>query len=195
VRTGLVLRSACLAQLTDEGAKTLADLGLKTVFDLRTAVEREEVPDRLAGAPGLEQVDALVVDFLTTLVGIPTESRELYRHLADVSGNGIVEVLEYLARPGALPALVHCHVGKDRTGILVALLLELLGVPRDEILPDYVASNAGLGSVAHTQVQAEVLAWTLEGLEERYGSTRGYLEAHGLTDETVEALRAALLEP
>ena len=130
-----------------------------------------------------------------TLYGLPTDPQELYRHLVDVSGDGIVEVLEYLARPDALPALVHCHVGKDRTGILVALLLELLGVTREEILPDYVASNAGLGSIAHTQVQAEVLAWTLAGLEERYGSTRGYLEAHGLTEETVTALRAALLEP
>ena len=195
VRTGLVLRTACLAQLTDEGAKTLADLGLRTVIDLRTALEREEVPDRLAGVPGLEEVVEVVVDFLGTLEGLPTDPQELYRHLVDVSGDGIVEVLDHLARPGALPALVHCHVGKDRTGILVALLLELLGVPREEILPDYVASNAGLGDIAYTQVQAEVLAWTLDGLDERYGSTRGYFEAHGLTHETVVALRAALLEP
>ena len=195
VRTGLVLRAAALAQLTDEGAKTLADLGLKTVIDLRTPLERVEQPDRIAGVPGLEQVAEVHVEFLKTLYGLPSDSRDLYQHLVDMSGDGIVEVLEYLARPDALPALVHCLVGKDRTGLFVALLLELLGVPRDAILADYVASNAGLGHVAHTMVQADVLTWTLRGLEDRYGGTRGYLEAHGLTDETVSALRAALIEP
>ena len=194
VRTGRVLRTAGLAQLTDEGAKTLADLGLRTVIDIRTPLERGEQPDRVAGVPGLEQVVEVHVEFLKTLYGLPSDSRDLYRHLVDRSGDGIVEVLEYLARPEALPALVHCLVGKDRTGLFVALLLELLGVPREAILKDYLASNLGLGRVAHTLVRADVLAWVLQGLEDRYGSTRGYLEAHGLTDETVTALRAALIE-
>ena len=194
VRTGRVLRTAGLAQLTDEGAKTLADLGLRTVIDIRTPLERGEQPDRVAGVPGLEQVVEVHVEFLKTLYGLPSDSRDLYRHLVDRSGDGIVEVLEYLARPDALPALVHCLVGKDRTGLFVALLLELLGVPREAILKDYLASNLGLGRVAHTLVRADVLTWALRGLEDRYGSTRGYLEAHGLTDETVTALRAALIE-
>jgi protein-tyrosine phosphatase len=194
IRTGRLIRAACLHQLTDDGARTLADLGLKTVIDLRTPLECEEQPNRVAGVPGLEDVVEIHVEFLKTLVDLPTTSEGLYRRLVEVSGPGIVEVLEYLARPNALPALVHCLVGKDRTGLLVALLLELLGVPRDVILADYVASNAGLGSVAYTTVHAEVLTWTLEGLEEQYGSTRGYLEAHGLTSETVTALRAALIE-
>jgi protein-tyrosine phosphatase len=193
IRTGRILRAACLYQLTDDGAKTLADLGLKTVIDLRTPQEREEQPDRLTGH-GLQAVAEVHIEFLKTLAGLPTTSRELYRYLVDVCGNGIVEALEYLARPDALPALVHCLVGKDRTGLLVALLLELLSVPRDAILADYIASNAGLGPVARTKVQADVLTWTLEGLTERYGSPRAYLDVHGLTDETVTALRAALIE-
>ena len=194
IRTGRVFRAACLNKLTDEGAKTLADLGLKTVIDLRTPQECDEQPDRVAGVPGLEAVTEVRIEFLDTLTGLPSNSQDLYRHLADVCGNGIVEVLEYLTRPDAMPALVHCLVGKDRTGLLVALLLDLLGVPRDAILADYVASNAGLGRVAHTMVQAEILTSTLEGLEDQYGSTHGYLEAHGLTDETVTALRNALIE-
>jgi protein-tyrosine phosphatase len=194
IRTGLVLRAACLHQLTDEGAKTLADLGLKTVIDLRTPRECREQPNRLTD-PGLQGVTEVHIEFLKSLVDLPGTSRELYRYLTDLCGNGIVEALEYLARPNALPALVHCLVGKDRTGLLVALLLELLSVPRDAILADYIASNAGLGPVARTQVQADVLDWTLEGLTERYGSPRAYLDAHGLTDETVAALQAALIEP
>lgn len=194
IRTGRLVRAACLNRLTDEGAKTLADLGLKTVIDLRTPLECEEQPNRLADVPGLESVVEVHVELLTTLADLPTTSEGLYRHLVDTCGPGIVEVLEYLARPGALPALVHCLVGKDRTGLLVALLLELLGVPRDVIFADYVASNAGLGSLGRTPVYVEVLKPTLEGLDERYGSTRGYLDAHGLTDETVVALRDALID-
>lgn len=193
VRTGRVLRAARLSRLTDEGANTLADLGLKTVIDIRTPEERDEEPDRVAGVPSLEEVAEARIELLTTLDGLPVTSRDLYRYLADSCGNSIVKVLECLAKPNALPALVHCHVGKDRTGLLIALLLELLDVPRELILADYIASNAGLGSAAYTTVHAEILTWTLEGLAERYGSTRGYLDAHGLTEETVSALRSALL--
>ena len=194
IRTGRIFRAACLNKLTDEGAKTLSDLGLKTVIDLRTPLECDEQPDRIAGVPGLEAVTEVRIEFLSTLLGLPGNSRDLYAHLANVCGNGIVEVLEYLARPDAMPTLVHCLVGKDRTGLLIALLLELLGVPRATILADYVASNAGLGGLAHTPVQVDILTWTLEGLDQRYGSPRAYLDAHGLTNETVTALRNALIE-
>jgi protein-tyrosine phosphatase len=194
IRTGRLVRAACLSRLTDEGAETLADFGLKTVIDLRTPLECGEQPNRLAGAPGLGSVVEVHIELLKTLADLPVTSADLYRHLVDTCGPGIVEVLEYLARPGALPALVHCLVGKDRTGLLVALLLELLGVPRNVIVADYLASNAGLGSLARTPVHADVLTSTLEGLDERYGSTRGYLDAHGLRDETAVALRDALIE-
>jgi protein-tyrosine phosphatase len=198
VRTGRIFRAACLASLTPAGAKTLADLGLKTVIDLRTPIEREQQPNRVAGAAGLEDVAEVRVEVLKTLAELdelpPGDSKALYRYLVDTCAPGFVTVLEYLARPDALPALVHCLVGKDRTGLLVALLLELLDVPRETIQTDYIASNAGLGNLAHTPVHADVLAWTLEGLDERYGSPRGYLDAHGLRPETVDALRGALLE-
>jgi len=79
IRTGLVLRAACLHQLTDEGAKTLADLGLKTVSGLRTPQECEEQPDRLdrLTGPGLQEVAEVHIEFLKTLAGLPTTSREL----------------------------------------------------------------------------------------------------------------------
>lgn len=193
VRSRAVLRAACLSGLTERGASTLEELGLRTVIDLRTPPEREAEPDRVAGMPGLEDVHELRIEVLGTLHGLPAGYMPLYRHLVDHCGDGIVEVLEYLARPGTLPALVHCMVGKDRTGLTVALLLELLGVPREEIIADYVASNAGLGGEAHTTVYAEVMQQTLAWLDEEHGSPLGYLAAHGLTQQTVNALQAALL--
>jgi protein-tyrosine phosphatase len=193
VRTGLVLRSACLSELTAEGAHMLAGLGLRTVIDLRTPLERQEEPNRLNAMPELADVREVRVELLATLNDLPDTSAALYRHLVQHCGPGIVAVLEELARPGALPALVHCLVGKDRTGLTFALLLDLLGVDRATIVADYLASNPGLGSKAHTQVQAEVMEATLADLDGRYGSPQGYLVEHGLADVTVKALRAALL--
>lgn len=193
VRQGLVLRSACLSGLTAQGVRTLADMGLRTVIDLRTPLERQEEPNRLAGVPELLSVREVHVELLATLSDLPDTSAGLYRHLVDRCGPGIVEVFDALAQPGALPALVHCLVGKDRTGLTVALLLDLLGVDRAAIIEDYVASNAGLGDVARTQVQAEVMEATLADLDDRYGSPQGYLVEYGLTDATVAALRGALL--
>ena len=194
VRRGRVLRSAALDRLTPTGAGALADLGLRTVFDLRTQEERDEAPSRIALAPGLTEVDVVVVDYLGTLDDLPAGPMELYLHLVERSALGIVEVFEYLARPEATPALVHCTAGKDRTGLTIALLLELLGVPRPVIVADYVASNTGLLGHLRTSVSTELMENTLAALDRLHGSPLGYLEAHGLSGATVETLRDGLLE-
>lgn len=192
VRSGMVLRAACLSRLTEQGAQTLTDLGVRTIIDLRTPLERLEEPNRLAGNEDLG-VRELHVELLETLWDLPETSMELYQHLIDRCGTGIVEVLEYLTQPDSTPALVHCMVGKDRTGLTVALLLDLLGVPRETIVADYMASNAGLGDEVRTLVRADVLEHTLAGLDEKYGSPLAYLTAHGLTPEAIDALRSVLL--
>jgi protein-tyrosine phosphatase len=194
VRRGRVLRSAVLSRLTPAGADRLADLGVRTVIDLRTKEERDESPSRIARAPQLAAVHEIVVDYLGTLDDLPAGQMDLYLHLIDRCGAGIVTVLDLLAGPDATPALVHCTAGKDRTGLTIALLLELLGVPRAAIVADFAASNTGLIGVIRTHVSAELMQTTLAVLDERYGSPRGYLAAHGLTDATVDTLRSVLLE-
>lgn len=193
VRRGRVLRSAALDKLTPEGARTLAGLGVRTVFDLRTEDERAEAPSRLSHAE-LATVSVVVVDYLGTLDDLPGDQTAMYLHLVERSATGIVSLLEQLGRPDAAPALVHCTAGKDRTGLTVALLLDLLGLPRETIVADYVASNTGLLGFIRTAISAELLESTFAVLDQRYGSPRGYLEAHGLTDATVDALRADLLD-
>jgi protein-tyrosine phosphatase len=193
VRRGRVLRSAALDQLTPDGARTLAGLGVRTVFDLRTREEREQAPSRLSAAPELAAVDVVVFDYLGTLADLPAGQMEMYLHLVERSASGIVSLFEYLGRPGAAPALVHCTAGKDRTGLTIALLLELLGVPRAAIVADYVASNTGLLGRIRTNVSAELMESTLDWLDRCYGSPHGYLDAHGLTEATVDALRTELL--
>ena len=57
----------------------------------------------------------------------------------------LTEAIEVLAAPGALPAVIHCSAGKDRTGVLSALILAFLGVPDETIVEDYALSAAAMG--------------------------------------------------
>jgi protein-tyrosine phosphatase len=118
-----------------------------------------------------------------------------------------------LARADRLPVLVHCAAGKDRTGLLVALLLEALGVPRDIVIAEYALtgvlrpnrvaayarvfadSGVDLANIAILfDTPADAMAGTLGGLDAEFGSVTAYLRHQcGLTPRELEALRANLL--
>jgi protein-tyrosine phosphatase len=162
VVTGLAYRSDQLSGITSEDMAKLAALNCKVDYDLRTAAERDKRPDELP--PGVEYV------WLNVLADAPQASpAQLEKLLRDppqaneVLGNGQVEAAfvkayrEFVSLPSAktefgklfrglaershLPAFFHCTTGKDRTGWAAAALLELLGVPRDIIMADYLHSN------------------------------------------------------
>ncbi len=162
VATGLAYRSDQLSGITPEDMAKLAAFNFKVDYDLRTAAERDKRPDELP--PGVENV------WLNVLADSPQSGpAQLEKLLRDppqankVLGNGQVEAAfkqayrEFVSLPSAktefgrlfrglaersqLPALFHCTTGKDRTGWAAAALLELLGVPRDIIMADYLRSN------------------------------------------------------
>jgi protein-tyrosine phosphatase len=205
VRPGRLYRSATLTLLTPEGATALGKLGLRTVIDLRDPAEVAHWPAALHD---------LELD-LVNLPMLPQDANhrndplpQIYLLIADTAGPALVAVIRRLLAPGALPALVHCAVGKDRTGVTVAVLLELLGVPEEEILADYLASNPGLGlhegpveyldEEGNVRVsnpaQVELLVSVLARIRERHGSVEAYLLASGLTAEELGALREALAD-
>jgi protein-tyrosine phosphatase len=162
VRTGLLFRSTDLSRLDDDGAAALAGLGIRTVFDLRTAGERTGRPDRLP--PGSEHV---VLDVLRDSRAMTPADMEPVladpANAATILGNGRAEqffvdayrefvelpsarvayagLFAELARPERRPALVHCTTGKDRTGWAVAALLLTLGVPEELVLEEYLRSG------------------------------------------------------
>ena len=133
----------------------------------------------------------------------------MYVFMADVAGPPIVACLRRLLEPGALPALVHCAVGKDRTGITVAVLLDVLGVDRRTIDADYVLSNTGLGLLGEPvhyldefgvdrisrPVHPVLLELFLDRVTARHGSTAGFLRAHGLTGAELEQVRRLFTRP
>ena len=119
-----------------------------------------------------------------------------------------------LAEPGALPAVYHCHGGKDRTGLISALLLSIAGVPREAIAEDYALSAVyeidaffasgvldGLSPDEYTVVDfqrdycpPEAMLATLQHLDAQYGGPVEYLRATGVTNVEIETLQTALLD-
>jgi len=162
VARGLVYRSNQLAHISPEDMEAIAGLNLKVDYDLRTAAEKDALPDELP--PGVEYV---WLDVLADLPGAgPAELEKLMADKeaanAELGGGKAAEMFgesyrEFVSLPSAkaefrklflglgdqeqLPALFHCTTGKDRTGWAAAALLSLLGVPKDVIMEDYLRSN------------------------------------------------------
>ena len=236
VATGLAYRSDQLSGITPEDMAKLATLGFKVDYDLRTAAERDKRPDELP--PGVEYV------WLNVLADAPQASpAQLEQLLRDppqaneVLGNGQVEAAfieayrEFVSLPSArtefgrlfrglaershLPALFHCTTGKDRTGWAAAALLELLGVPRDIIMADYLRSNetiipkyqdaiaafiAAGGEPAIPEailgVQEAYLNASFDEMETQYGTIENYFaEGLGIDADGQQTLRGVYLGP
>ena len=137
-----------------------------------------------------------------------------YQEIVRDAGHQILAALEVLAAPDALPAVFHCTAGKDRTGVLSAIVLSLLGVDEPTVVADYALSGAAM-----QRLRAKLIAKYPEGREtienidevfsaepaqmellldhvrEHYGSVGAYVEGLGAERGLIEGLRAALLEP
>ncbi|MHA6760450.1 tyrosine-protein phosphatase [Streptacidiphilus sp. PAMC 29251] len=232
VSLGLLYRSASLCELGPDGAARLAALGLRTVVDLRSAEEAVYWPNQrhgldfeLVSLPTLPPyeapaqlaeaaADADEARAAAAPTGNPdTAAAEgeglegMYAFMAETAGPPIVACIRRLIAPDALPALVHCAVGKDRTGVTIAVILSALGVDTADIAADYALSNAGLGLLdgpvfyldehgaerPSRPVHAALLALFLGRVHTRHGTTAGFLHHHGLSAEELERLRGLLV--
>jgi protein-tyrosine phosphatase len=208
-----VIRSDAPLRLGDRGRAALADLGVRTAVDMREPIERGLDPADLDGLGiDLRHQPILGEDFdMNTTMGLD----ELYRHLLEHRGANLTAAVRVLSEPAVVPTLFFCSAGKDRTGLVSALVLGALGVPDDAIVADYShteknmrgafrdalvarAIAAGINEQelavkvgAPPAVMRDVLAW----LRERYGGAAGYLRHNGLTQGELEALRRRLVEP
>ena len=211
-----LVRSGALHELTPAGMDALRDHGVRTIVDFRSAVERDlhPTPDlsghgiAVVGAPVFEN-DALP-DSLARRDRYPGHAA-IYRDFLTMGGDAWRALCETIAA-NAGGVLFHCSVGKDRTGVAAALLLELAGVPDDRIVADYARSAPELAPVLEERAASfqkrgisphigrlmmdappEAMEATLAFLRGRWGSAAGYLGAIGLDAATVAAVRARLL--
>lgn len=218
VRWGRVYRSGRLDGLSPDDVAVLRSLDLSLVYDLRSARERDAAPDTVPslhvpliaeGSPDSFGLDRIVdhasgVDVLV----------EMNLALLERSGAEIGAILFSLADRTRTPMLFHCTAGKDRTGLVAALLLDVLGVDREDVLDDYERSaldhrpaellasferfsgwdippEALAGLLAAPR---EVMSSVLDTLDDRYGGAERYLSEHGAIDRgAIEMIRRLLL--
>ncbi len=217
----MLYRSDSLHRLTEIGRAAFARLGITTVLDLRAHQEVREhawaPPSRWRGLarhlPLQENISVWSAMDPAELAH-PDFAAHHYRQIAASGMAALRAAIEALAAPGALPAVFHCAAGKDRTGVLAALILRLLGVPADTVADEYALSELGTarweaslaagnpddtqtawGYVPPAMLTAEkhtMLAF-LRQLDGEYGSVDGFARRALLSPETLGRLRAALL--
>ncbi len=216
IRWRTLFRADGLSALSERDRGTVRSLGVATVIDLRTTGELdrgrfpvEEIPVAFHHLPLLDEVPHPDAFELTPgLLGAQ------YTQMVDDAGPTIAEILRILARPGAHPAIVHCTAGKDRTGVLIAVLLGLLGIPEETIVADYALSAAAMTGLRRRLVERhpesrqlieradgvfsaapDNIAELLSVLRARYGSLDDYGRAIGVDAELVARLGDQLLDP
>ncbi|WP_344671242.1 tyrosine-protein phosphatase [Catenulispora yoronensis] len=215
VRARILLRGDALHRLDDEARALLADLTLRTVVDLREDFEARLSPDALDGT-GIAVLRMPVFRVTGDSFGkAPEELQSVYDHMVDECGPALAAAVAQVATAEAQPILVHCSAGKDRTGVVVAMVLSLLGVADDIIAEDYHLTSAflaeefthaveqlkaatGLGQRLNGQALAcppELILGALQRMRNSHGSIEGYLLAHGLTDAHITGLRTTLIDP
>jgi protein tyrosine/serine phosphatase len=208
-----VVRSDSVRKLDEAGWAALEAYGVRTVVDLRFAAEvdadgRLEVPVgvvhvSLLGEPGELQVDDDgEIDPLELTERVYRESLHRFRP----------NVAQAIAAVGRAPeggVVIHCGSGKDRTGVVVGVLLRLAGVEMEEVTGDYAVSERALAHELEAAVAADgadeprerafwaagapALLTVLAELERSDGGIRGYLLAGGATEEDLDLARARLL--
>ena len=219
-RLGGVVRSDNIRKLTDEGWRALADHGVQRIVDLRWPEELAE------DQPRDVEIEVVHVSVLGPVFDAEYVA-ELDAHLAsvdDVADHYAWSYVEFLERyrdqfGSAFAAVadangtvvVHCMGGKDRTGLVSALLLRLAGVPHAAIGEDYAVTAANLEPSTSRWIPAiadevERAKWeklkdtpagamvrVVQEIEARYGDVASYLRAAGLTDEQLDLLRERLV--
>jgi protein-tyrosine phosphatase len=232
VRPGVLIRSANLQHLTEADVRHLVgDRGVRRVVDLRTDVEVDSTgpgplhdvpdvtihhlslyPDLLDRAESVSEVAEAVVrmpwhgEFATTRGPVVSA----YLRYLERRPDSLVAALKAIAEPDGA-TVVHCAAGKDRTGVVVALALAVVGVPREVIAADYAVTESQIAAiVSHLArsdmynrevsqpekippASADIMISVLAAVDEEHGSVASWLAAHGWTDADTTRLKARLL--
>jgi protein-tyrosine phosphatase len=253
LRPGRLFRSADLSRLDDNGRGTLRQLAITDVADLRSPREVERrgpgrVPDNVdihllpipdlavdeTGSDGADRSEAPHEHAFRQLMadkpGNESINEASTRYMVDEyrrfpTYNGAQRALHRIVTllGGGSVVLAHCFAGKDRTGFMVALALEAVGVDYDAILTDFLCSNEAAPQLRarilemfqqHPEteltseamrfaearlsddvlgVRAEYLDAARRAIDEKFGSLDGYLRSAEITEADVDRLRAALV--
>jgi len=183
VAVGKVFRSGALSNLTTTDALVIQSLGIHVVIDLRTQAEFTSLPD----SPLLDPFAAHV--FVPISFPSGTDMADIYARILTERTDQLRLVFGVLANPANYPLDFHCQAGKDRAGIVAALLLTLLGVDRETVIQDYMLSEVAYWPGV---VEREWIEAVLDEVDAA-GGIDAYFDSIGVGESEREAIRAGLL--
>ena len=221
VRWRRIFRSDALHRLSGTDVERLRDeFRVHDVIDLRSTIEREDAPNvPLIMAPFRHHHTPLFDGETRSDRAERPRSEEIltladrYVSLAELAQPRVARVLEIVATSSEA-VVFHCAAGKDRTGIVSAVLLGIAGVPDEVIATDYAATRDSLDTIVERlmategyrsmlsllppdtlHAEPETMLDLLRRLREKYGSIRDYALAAGVAPATLDRLQDQMLEP
>jgi protein-tyrosine phosphatase len=230
VRWGLFYRSDNLAGLSESDLEVVRELGIRLVCDFRSPDEKRAEPDRLPEPkPTVAELEIFDASFSAQTFREKIESGDLgdldlrqalidgYRLFATKFAPPYRALFERLEQPANLPAVIHCTAGKDRAGFGSAMILSVLGVPRQTVFDDFLLTNVYTADKTERTlfmirlislfridperlrpvlgVERAYLEAAFDAIDENYGDFERYRrEALGIDDSELAAFRAFALE-
>lgn len=202
-----VFRSGALSELTQAGSEQLAGHGIGCVVDLREPYEIAASPDQT------HEMRYVNVPLYRGQVPLAAAIDDVYRVLLMERGHQIAMAVQTISQHLDQHVVVHCKAGKDRTGLVVALVLAAVGIAESEIIADYEQSASNLSATyrQHMTQQLEVeladnptglqaamhlhmaspgaaIQRALQLVKTKHGSAAHYLSSHGVTGDDLATL-------
>jgi protein-tyrosine phosphatase len=217
----LIFRSGEFHNITPRDLDRLTkELKVASILDLRSEFELKKNGRGLLAGTNIKYCN---IAFMSD-GGDPDANSKRYQHCKNMGefyielvrqkeyGKRIVEALEIIAEPMNHPLVFHCAVGKDRTGMLAAMVLSLLGVAEEDIIEDYTLSEPYMNELLEKlrnnpkegegvppipdyfwKASAESMKILLATLKEEYGSVEKYLKEMGMANKLPNQLKTVLL--
>ena len=208
-RSGVIVRSDSVAHLTEEGRAAMTAYGVTTVIDLRSPSELLTAPNPFADGAGPAYVNRPLVDDSTMVrLGEASDMYGRYLMMLEHRQEAFRDILNAVAEAdGAV--LFHCFAGKDRTGLVAALMLAVAGVTDDAIAADFGETDAQLAAryqewlaaapperrrpmAEELQCPPERILGVLDHIKQRWGGVEAYLEGAGMTQPNIDRLKSKL---
>lgn len=214
---GRVVRAGNLSKLTQSGKHALVAYGVRTVIDLRDprefAIDLNPFQEQGQWRGEVRYLSVpLISEQGWEALRDPELRKRGYALLVEIDGPSIARVLNAIVEAESGAVVLHCHAGKERTGVIAALLLELVGVPDETIAEDFVASDEHLQTLyeewsrreedpvrreqllASFRSEASHIAAPLEYVRAA-GGIDAYLLRSGVSVENLSVMRSRLLDP
>jgi protein tyrosine/serine phosphatase len=218
-RVGAILRADSLRKLTEAGWQALLDYGVSRIVDLRVDSELADDPPRdmdvevvhVSVLPEFDSEEWAEIDAIGDAApDVATGTCAVYLEFLERFKDRFADAIVAIADPGDGAVVVHCVGGKDRTGLVAALVLRLAGVSVQDVAGDYALSEANLEPELsdwidqapteeerhqrrrRSQTPAPAMIGVLDELEQRYGSVENYLLSGGAAAQALERIKERL---